>query len=125
MGNHGSAITGHSKVIRVNQAQPYGWENCEDGKDLLQGRFRVVRGGLPVHDIIDNLPGGNGAGVFRFHKLAIWSDDLFGLLAIFAGREQGGPGIGVPLAKPETVHKVIIRTKRGQFFYGRAANKDG
>ena len=102
-----------------------GGGDCKDGKDHLQGRLGIVGGGYAMGDIIHNVPGGDSAGVLRFHKLAIGADFLFRFLPVFSGREQGGTGLGIPGSQPETVHKVIIRAKRRQVLGGGTSNKDG
>ncbi len=35
MGNYGGAVAGHGKLSCINQTEPYGWEECKDGKDPL------------------------------------------------------------------------------------------
>lgn len=125
MGNYSGAITGYGKVSRINQAELHGREDCKEGKDLLQGCFRIVRGRFAIVNIVHNVPGGDSAWVFRFHKFAISTDFLFRFLPVFSGREQRGSGIGIPGGQPETVHKVIVRAKRWQFFGGSTANEDG
>lgn len=125
MGNHGGTITRQGEVGSVDQTELYGWEDCKDGKDLLQRLLRVLRGGLPVHDIAYDIPGGNGTRVFRFMQFPIGTDYLFRLLPVFAGGKQGCSGINVPRSQPETIHKVIVRTEGREFFGGGTANEDG
>jgi len=125
MGNYGGTIAGQCKVSWVNQAKPDGWKDCKDGKNLLQSLFRIIRGRLSFHNMINDIPGSKRACVFRLLQFPIGSDDLFGFFPVFASRKQGGAGIKFPLAKPETVHKIIVRTKRWQFFGGSTANEEG
>jgi hypothetical protein len=125
MGGHGGAVTGQGKAGCINQAKPYRREYGKDGKYPLQGCLGIVRGGFSAGDTANNVPGGGSAWIFRFFQLAVGADDLFGLLSVFAGREQEGAGIGIPRAKPETVHKIIVRTEGRKFPGGRAADEDG
>ncbi len=125
MGNHGCAIAGQGKVRGINQAEPDGREDCKDRENLLQCLFRVIRGGFPIHDISNDIPGGKCIWVFRLLQFSIGADYLFGFLAVFAGGKQEGSGIGIPRSQPETVHKVIIGSEGRKFLDGSTANEEG
>ncbi len=86
MGNYSGAIAGHGKVIRINQTEPHGRKDCKEGKDLLQGCFKVVRGRFPISNIVHNVPGGDSARVLWFHKFAIHTGFLFRFLPVFPSR---------------------------------------
>ena len=43
MGNNSRAVTGYSKIISIDQPEPYGGKDCQKGKDFLKDSFRIFR----------------------------------------------------------------------------------
>lgn len=80
MGNNSGAIAGQSKIRSVNQSKPDGRKDSKDEKNFLQDAFRIIRSGFAAHDAMDDIPGGDSAGIFRFLELAVRADDFFGFL---------------------------------------------
>ncbi len=124
MGDQCSAIAGEGKGSGVNEVELEGREDGEEEKDPLEGSLRVFRSRAAIHNVADDVFGGNVGGVFRFCQLAVSANGLFRLFPIFVGREEERTGIVVPCAQPETVHKVIVRAKRGKVVQGRAADEE-
>lgn len=124
MGDQSSAIAGECKGSRINKPHPNGREDSEEEKDPLESRLWVWGSRTSIHDITDDVIGGNRGGVLGFYQLAVRTNDFFRLLSIFGGRKERGTGVEIPGPQPETVHKVIVRAKWRKFIQGRAADEE-
>ena len=111
MGNNRRAVTGDRKIMEVDQPEPDGGKDCQEGKDFLESCFRIFRSRRAIADQVNSMAGRKSVGVF-FCKLSIAANRFCRLFAILPGGEEGRPGVLFPGTKPETVHKVIIRAKR-------------
>lgn len=87
MGDQSSAIAGECKGSRINKPQPNGREDSEEEKDPLESRLWVWGSRTSIHDITDDVIGGNRGGVLGFYQLAVRTNDFFRLLSIFGGRK--------------------------------------
>lgn len=95
MGNHSGAVPGEGKVLCANEPKADRRQYGKDGKDFLECGFRIVRGRLPVQDIIYDVPGGNCAGVFRLSQFSIGPDQFFWFFAVSACRKKLRAGMPV------------------------------
>lgn len=118
-----SAVTGEGKVFGINKSKLQGGKDGKEEENFLECSFRIVAGRPAVHDSLHNIISGNGRRII-ICELTVRTDNLVGFFGIPVGREEAGTGIGIPGCEPETVHKIIIRTKRRQLFRRSTAHEN-
>ena len=122
MQNNSRAVTGQSKVFRIDQTEAGRREHGKQGKDHLQGGFGIVRSRESGHDVRYDIPAGNSIVIFQ---LAVTAECFVWLFTVPAFWEEGVSGITIAQSQPEAVHEIIIGAKWRKFFCAGTANKDG
>ena len=108
MGNNSRSISGYCKVSQIDQSEPDGGKNRQEGKDLLEGGFRIIRSRRGVADQVNRMAGRKNIVGF-LGKLSIAANSLIWFFAVLPGGKEGGSGVWLTGTYPEAVHKVIIR----------------
>ena len=87
MGDHGTPVTGNSKIPEVDEFKIDKGEDCKDEKNMLECAFRVVSGRQTVQDIVyDSFCIRND--IIRLNELAIIHNHFFRLFPFLLARSR-------------------------------------